>query len=171
MNFHIKDPNKSNELIVELNLEIPLCLQADSEFLAFNEYFEYFVAEQFHLVNLKSLQFKSNYITGCSSDLNKLIWLVMAHQAYLERNKFIDKTILWPIERKVSEMFSKESEAFEWFQAYHKSVDLYLKSKIQESNDFLPVSIVPLKEIENIFKDLTPNQIEGDQEPKQIIYS
>lgn len=171
MKFYIKSEPK---LMVDLKLDIPELLHKNMILTGYDDYFKYFSEQHFHICNFKSLKFSDDAAEGSNADLNKFIWMAMAHQAYMERKFLLKKEYVEELELAISSIFHKDLEAVEWFMAIHRSIDLYLKSNVSSSIEFLPANIVPLTEITNFLNQIentTASGVVEDYEVSTVIYS
>lgn len=172
MKFLIK--YQPEQVLVDLDLDIPSVLKSNSALMNYDDYFEYFSEHHFHICNFKSLKFSDGIVEGANCDLNLFIWIAMAHQAYMERKMLLSTKYIEDLENTISNIFDRELEAVEWFMAIHRAIDLYLKSNVQLAAEFLPANIVPLNEITNYLNQLKEgeylNPIEK-YEVSTVVYS
>lgn len=167
MKFYIKN---ETTVIVDLQLDIPDLLHKNMFLDAYDDYFKYFSEQHFHICNFKSIKFLDGVIEGTNADLNKFIWIAMAHQAFMERKFLLDRKYIEELEVSVSKIFDKDREAIEWFMAIHRSIDLYLKSNVNTTVEFLPSNIIPLTEITNYLEQVEVKDV-NSYEVSSRIYS
>lgn len=160
MKFIIKNGIGTRKVEVDLSLDIPLVLQKTISVIEYEDFFKYFSEHHFHICKFRSLSFKGNSVEGRSKELNRFIWLAIAHQAFMERKALLPTRYISDLESSISGIFSIDHEPREWYLAIHRAIDTFLKSKHPEAVDFLPPNIVPLDEVTNILiQEVQPSNL------------
>ncbi|WP_180190314.1 hypothetical protein [Acinetobacter sp. YH01009] len=152
MKFLIK--STPDQVLVDLKMDIPSIIKNNIVLMKYDDYFLYFSDQYFHLCNFKTIKFSDGVVEGTKADLNLFIWLAMAHQGYIERKLLLSKEYIEDLEQSISSIFDRDLEAIEWYMAIHRSIDLYIKSNVNDVVEFLPANIVPLNEITDFLKQL-----------------
>lgn len=111
MKFVIKNGIGTRKVEVDLALDIPLVLQKSISVIEYGDFFKYFSEQHFHICKFRTLNFKGNSVEGSSKELNRFIWLAMAHQAYMERKALLPSKYIADLEASISSMFNLESES------------------------------------------------------------
>ena len=168
MKFVIKNGIGTRKVEVDLALDIPLVLQKSISVIEYGDFFKYFSEQHFHICKFRTLNFKDNSVEGSSKELNRFIWLAMAHQAYMERKALLPSKYIADLEASISSMFNLESESREWYRAIHKAIDAYLKSQFPEAIEFLPSNIAPLDEVTKILMQEVQPVITVADEPAKL---
>lgn len=168
MKFVIKNGIGTRKVEVDLSLDIPLVLQKTISVIEYEDFFKYFSEHHFHICKFISLNFKGNSVEGRSKELNRFIWLAIAHQAFMERKALLPTKYILDLESSISGIFSIDNEPREWYLAIHRAIDAFLRSKHPEAVDFIPPNIVPLDEVTLILlQEVEPSTL-ITVEPSQI---
>lgn len=164
MKFIIKNGIGTRKVEVDLALDIPLVLHNTISVIEYEDFFKYFSEQHFHICKFRTLNFKDGHVEGSSKDLNRFIWLAMAHQAYMERKALLPSKFIADLETSVSGIFDLENESRKWYRAIHKAIDVFLKSKFPDAIEFLPSNIAPLDEVTRILMQEVqiPNPVEDE---------